>query len=252
MTQSGSRTVGKQAVEGTAAGAFGKRSRGTPVRLCPEAAEAQRPRHHAIPRPPRKPFDQRLWDDLVAMQIDPPGATLTFVHRLCQEHGWNRETAETVALEYRRFLYLAVRAGHPVTPSGYVDKAWHLHLVYTRHYWDVMCGQILRTPLHHEPSQGGGMETARFDDQYQRTLESYAAHFGQVAPKAVWPHPVLSSPQARSPKSGVTQSTGAAICWAHAPQDSDTALGDAGTGGGANCAGASCGGGGCVGGCGGG
>ncbi|MEK6230809.1 MAG: hypothetical protein N2A42_03075 [Luteolibacter sp.] len=33
--------------------------------------------------------------------------------------------------EYKRFVALAMLAGHPVTPSEEVDQAWHLHLVYT-------------------------------------------------------------------------------------------------------------------------
>ncbi len=41
--------------------------------------------------------------------------------------------------EYRRFAFLAATAGHPVTPSDAVDQAWHLHLTYSRDYWDRFC-----------------------------------------------------------------------------------------------------------------
>ena len=59
--------------------------------------------------------------------------------RLASENGWSREYAVRVMQEYRRFAFLAVAAGHPVSPSDAVDQAWHLHLVYTRSYWDEFC-----------------------------------------------------------------------------------------------------------------
>ncbi|MEZ6192343.1 MAG: hypothetical protein R3C45_13785 [Phycisphaerales bacterium] len=48
--------------------------------------------------------------------------------------------------EYRRFCYLAIAAGHTVTPSDEVDQAWHLHLLYTRDYWEDFCPNVLGTP----------------------------------------------------------------------------------------------------------
>lgn len=75
--------------------------------------------------------------------------------------------------EYRRFAFLAIEAGHPVTPSEEVDQAWHL--TYTRSYWQRFCGETLKCELHHEPTQGGPAEGRKFHDWYSRTLESYAA-----------------------------------------------------------------------------
>ncbi|MFN7895442.1 MAG: hypothetical protein ACK535_03795 [Cyanobacteriota bacterium] len=37
------------------------------------------------------------------------------------------------------FLFLAVEAGHPVSPSRPVDLAWHQHLLDTRRYWQEFC-----------------------------------------------------------------------------------------------------------------
>ena len=89
--------------------------------------------------------------------------------------------------EYRRFLYLAVRAGHPVTPSDAVDQAWHLHLCYTRSYWEELCGEVLGQPLHHGPTKGGRAEGEKFHDWYERTLASYREAFGEAAPATIWP-----------------------------------------------------------------
>src|SRR3954462_13658754 len=91
----------------------------------------------------RRPFDQNLWARLETMEIDPPDATTQFQHRLMQYNKWTNEFAARVTKEYRRFLYLAARADHPVTPSDTVDLAWHLHLIYTRHYWEELCSKIL-------------------------------------------------------------------------------------------------------------
>lgn len=51
-------------------------------------------------------------------------------------------------------MYLAVRANHPVTPSDEVDQAWHLHLTYSRSYWDEFCGAVLEEVVHHDPTRG--------------------------------------------------------------------------------------------------
>ena len=140
-----------------------------------------------IPELERCPFDLDLWARLETMEIDPPDATTQFRHRLRQYNKWTDDFAARVTREYRRFLYLAARAGHPVTPSDTVDQAWHLHLIYTRHYWEELCGKILGLQLHHEPSAGGTVESNKFGRQYEQTIESYKAAFGEAPPKDIWP-----------------------------------------------------------------
>ena len=127
-----------------------------------------------------------LWRSLERMRIEPEGATQTFVAKLARESGWSRGYADAVFDEYRRFLYLAAVTG-PVTPSEDVDRAWHLHLTYTRHYWEELCGAILRRPLHHEPTAGGRSEAERYDKQYGTTLTRYRDLFGVSPPASIWP-----------------------------------------------------------------
>ena len=67
--------------------------------------------------------------------MDEPGAALPFTSRLAREQGWSHAFAARAIREYKRFLILAMEAGHPVTPSEAVDQVWHLHLVYTVSYW---------------------------------------------------------------------------------------------------------------------
>lgn len=123
------------------------------------------------------------------MRIEEPGASRTFVKTLSQENGWPLAYAHAVSREYRRFLYLAATAPGPVTPSVAVDRAWHLHLTYSRHYWEILCGRILHRPLHHHPSEGGEAEEARHFAQYVFTLRQYEATFGELPRQDVWPRP---------------------------------------------------------------
>jgi hypothetical protein len=127
-----------------------------------------------------------LWQRLAAMRIEAEGAALTFAARLARENGWSGRHAAAVVEEYRRFLYLAATAG-PVTPSEDVDQAWHLHLSYTRHYWDELCGRIIGMPLHHDPTEGGAGQRAHYHRQYEQTLARYRTIFGAPPPRQVWP-----------------------------------------------------------------
>src|SRR5215211_2083069 len=116
------------------------------------------------------PEHQALWERIRAFDIDGEERSLSFAGRLARENDWSRSYAERVVEEYKRFVFLALTAGHPVTPSDQVDQAWHLHLTYTRSYWERMCGELLGRPLHHGPTRGGAAEAKRFDEQYERTL----------------------------------------------------------------------------------
>jgi len=117
---------------------------------------------------------------ILEFQLDDPSADFNFSNRLAQENGWNEEFSKRVVTEYLRFLVLCADAGHKVTPSDAVDQAWHLHLCYTEHYWDNLCKNILKFPLHHGPTKGGIEEGAKFSDWYSKTLDSHLKIFGQV------------------------------------------------------------------------
>ena len=142
--------------------------------------------------------DDPLWSRLLGFDFDTTGDALTFTGRLARENGWRPAHARRVVEEYRRFLYLAVRAGHPVTPSDAVDQAWHLHLVYSRSYWNDLCAQVLQHPLHHGPTRGGRSEDDRFLADYEATRASYRRCFGVEPPADLWPEPALRfDPRAR-------------------------------------------------------
>ncbi|MCA9194223.1 MAG: TIGR04222 domain-containing membrane protein [Planctomycetales bacterium] len=120
-------------------------------------------------------------------EIDPGDKALTFAHRLARENSWNLTFSRRAIDEYKRFCILAICADHPVTPSEQVDQVWHLHLTYTKSYWDRFCGEVLGKPLHHNPTAGGEQEGAKFRDWYSKTLESYEAVFQSPPPVDIWP-----------------------------------------------------------------
>jgi hypothetical protein len=99
---------------------------------------------------------------------------------------WSLEYSRDAVEEYRKFIYLAVASGHPVTPSVEVDEVWHTHLLFTRNYKE-MC-DLLGTFIHHGPGTGKKEEDSKFADQYVRTLESYERVFGHRPPEEFWPY----------------------------------------------------------------
>jgi len=126
------------------------------------------------------------WQALERYVIGPPDAAFSFAARLARENRWSDDFAKRVLDEYKRFCFLAVTAGHEVTPSDAVDQAWHLHLTYSRDYWDRFCPGVLSMPLHHGPTAGGPAERDRYFEQYAQTLKSYEAAFGPP-PAEIWP-----------------------------------------------------------------
>ncbi len=128
-----------------------------------------------------------LYERIQAFSVDHGAEALTFVQRLARENGWTIEYAQRVLEEYKRFMFLAVASGHPVTPSDQVDQAWHLHLAYTRSYWLEWCPNVLGQQVHHGPTKGGADENRKFHDWYQKTLSSYRAMLGEEPPADIWP-----------------------------------------------------------------
>lgn len=138
-------------------------------------------------RLPESHHGHPVWASLSHYDIGPTDAALAFATRLARENGWSDVHAARVIEEYRRFCFLAVTAEHEVTPSDAVDQVWHLHLTYTRDYWERFCPEALGRPLHHDPTAGGPEERSRFFEQYAQTLKSYERVFGKMPPADIWP-----------------------------------------------------------------
>ncbi|WP_207796605.1 glycine-rich domain-containing protein [Sphingomonas oleivorans] len=99
--------------------------------------------------------DHPVWLLLSRYTIGPANVGLPFAKRLARENGWTDAHAARVIEEYRRFCFLSVTGDGEMTPSDAVDQVWHLHLSYSRDYWERFCPNVLGRALHHGPTAGG-------------------------------------------------------------------------------------------------
>ena len=150
-----------------------------------------------------------LWEKLRHLSFDSGTGPRTFAARLASEQGWSTEFTAQAVEEYRRFLLLFALeqgrlqesqpafSGQPavrIVPSAVVDKVWHLHLLYTRSYWETLCRDLLGGPLHHLPADGTGGEVALLEKIYRHTIDAYGRTFGQLPPESIWPAPESKLP----------------------------------------------------------
>lgn len=135
---------------------------------------------------PMTPVQTELYRRILAFRFDDPDAAFPFGVRLARDNGWPIGYAVRAISEYRKFAFLAMAVGHPVSPSDQVDQVWHLHIIYTHSYWNQFCKDVLGKPLHHGPTKGGADERSKFDNWYERTLESCETFFG-APPVDIWP-----------------------------------------------------------------
>ncbi len=151
-------------------------------------------------RLPASTIAHPVWRALSGYTIGPATTQFSFAARLGRENGWSLAHTQRVLEEYRRFCFLAATAECTVTPSDAVDQAWHLHLTYTRDYWQHFCPEVLDRELHHGPTAGGTGEQHRFYAQYAATLRAYQAAFGHAPPADLWPSAarrLIEDPRAR-------------------------------------------------------
>jgi len=127
-----------------------------------------------------------LWNSIEAFQIDETDVSLTFSQRLARENGWNKNYALRVIEEYKKFLFLCCVSTTPVTPSDPVDQAWHLHLTYTKSYWNNLCKNTLKREVHHNPTKGGKTEQDKFYNLYGGLQQIYFQKFSSYPPTDIW------------------------------------------------------------------
>lgn len=130
--------------------------------------------------------DKALWQAINAHNLDVADAVLPFSRRLARETGWSHPFCQAAIADYKRFIYLICVADRMLAPSDIVDEVWHLHLIYTRDYWDVFCTTVLGRKIHHGPTRGGTAEADRYLGAYRHTLDLYRREFGEPPP-ATWP-----------------------------------------------------------------
>ncbi len=130
--------------------------------------------------------NQPLWAKILAFSLDDSNADFPFSQRLARDNKWTKAYADRVVLEYKKFLYLCSISEESITPSDAVDQAWHLHLVYTRSYWQDLCRDTLCKDIHHNPTKGGPAEKDRYAHCYDATFARYTEEFQQEPPADIW------------------------------------------------------------------
>ena len=131
--------------------------------------------------------EKDLWNRIRNFEIDDPDSSFRFSDRLARENGWSLSYSLRAILEYKKFIFLIVATGRPMTPSDQVDQVWHLHMIYTRSYWEEFCRETLGAEIHHGPTKGGGEEKLRYRDLYEGTKDTYKEYFESDPPKDIWP-----------------------------------------------------------------
>ncbi|HEY0653055.1 MAG TPA: hypothetical protein VGD65_08000 [Chryseosolibacter sp.] len=131
--------------------------------------------------------EQKLWDEICEFELDDDEAVYTFSDRLAKENQWTKGFALRAIDEYKKFIFLICTTHQPRTPSDEVDKVWHLHLLYTRSYWNDFFAGVLKREVHHGPTRGGPEEKEKFQNAYAQTLQHYRITFQCEPPSDLWP-----------------------------------------------------------------
>ena len=123
-----------------------------------------------------------LLKKIMELEITSDKDVFPFNSRLARENNWSITYATLAIKEYKRFIFLMIT-------SDEVDQVWHLHMLYTKSYWNDLCSNILKKQIHHNPTKGGKSESDRFMNQYIKTLSKYQEVFEETPPKEIWPKP---------------------------------------------------------------
>ena len=128
-----------------------------------------------------------LYDKILSLEMDETNIDFTFSDRLCRENRWKNEYSKRCIVEYKKFIYLSAISNKSLTPSDQIDQVWHLHLTYTQSYWVNLCRNVLDKEIHHCPTKGGALESNKYKEQYQQTINFYKNEFGENPPDDIWP-----------------------------------------------------------------
>lgn len=110
-----------------------------------------------------------------------------FWQKLTCENSWSLAFSKKAFDEYIKFIHLAKVSGGKIVPSKTIDKVWHLHMTFTKSYWNELCQEVLEMELHHVPSSQG-KDAERADNEcYEKTKELYTKEFGYSPPSLYWP-----------------------------------------------------------------
>lgn len=124
-----------------------------------------------------------LWLKLNMMNAQGMQAFAPMMQMMEQQQGASTEMAQRVIEEYRKFLFLAMRAGHQVIPPGVINDVWMSHMQNAQNYWENLAKMITDRPV------AGGMDAktmGNVGDAWAATLQSYEKIFGTKPPADIW------------------------------------------------------------------
>lgn len=130
---------------------------------------------------------QELWENIQNFNFDDQNSSYPFSKKLATENNWSVSFTQKAIAEYKKFIFLCCISPAGASPSNIVDEVWHLHLTYTKNYWEDFCRNTLQQDVHHHPSKGGPAEKTKHDNWYQQTLILYEAVFETTPPADIWP-----------------------------------------------------------------
>lgn len=128
-----------------------------------------------------------LFESILNFPLDDDNSQFPFSLKLAKEQGWDYAFTLRAMEEYKRFMYLVCIREKLSSPSVCIDQVWHMHLLYTRSYWDEFCEKILQKRVHHGPSKGGKESREAHILSYSETLNTYHEEFDETAPEEYWP-----------------------------------------------------------------
>ena len=124
-----------------------------------------------------------LWLKLNVMGMQGAQNFAPVMEMMQKQMGMNSEMASRVIEEYRKFLFLAMRAGHQVIPPGAVNDVWMQHMQSAQNFWEQLGQMITTQPL------ASGFDSKAFSamaDPWAATLASYEKIFGTKPPLDIW------------------------------------------------------------------
>jgi hypothetical protein len=93
-----------------------------------------------------------LWLKLNMMNAQGMQAFAPMMQMMEQQMGQNSEMAQRVIEEYRKFLFLAMRAGPSGDPARPINDVWMMHMQNAQNYWENLAKMITERPV------AGGMD----------------------------------------------------------------------------------------------
>lgn len=130
--------------------------------------------------------DIELWDRLKKFRFDADQGDAPFSVKLAHAEDWTDDYTARVIEEYRKFLYLSQISESQITPSVPVDRAWHMHLTFTKSYWEDLCDGVVGRKLHHTPCAREA-EMPLYRSRYEATKLLYRLEFDTAPPEDIWP-----------------------------------------------------------------